>query len=96
MNLIGRMFGPGFDNPLVRTAARPLDFLYKLPDQAMQDLLVASMLDAKLGAIMLRKASPENSKNFAERTREMFPELFASPGVQVGATVGTVGGTDAR
>lgn len=96
MNLIGRMFGSGFDNPLVRTAARPLDFLYRLPDQAMQDLLVASMLDAKLGAIMLRKASPENSKNFAERTREMFPELFASPGVQVGATVGTQGNQNAR
>ena len=96
MNLIGRMFSPGFDNPVVRTIARPLDFLYRLPDQAMQDLLVMSMLDAKLGAIMLRKASPENSKNFAERTREMFPELFASPGVQIGATVGTQGNQNAR
>ena len=96
MNLIGRMFGSGFDNPAVRTAARPLDFLYKFPDKAMQDLLVASMLDAKLAAMLLRRASPENSKNFAERTREMFPELFVSPGVQVGATVGTQNNQNAR
>ena len=89
-NIIGRALG---NNPVVdtvgRTVLRPLDWLYGVPEAKMNDLLVASMLDAKLAAILIRKASPENSKNFAERSRELFPELFASQQTGVGATVGT-------
>tara|TARA_R110000803_G_C11791013_1_gene298039 strand:- start:175 stop:558 length:384 start_codon:yes stop_codon:yes gene_type:complete len=89
-NIIGRALG---NNPVVdtvgRTVLRPLDWLYGVPEAKMNDLLVASMLDAKLAAILIKKASPENSKNFAERSRELFPELFASQQTGVGATVGT-------
>jgi hypothetical protein len=36
---------------------RPLDFLYKLPDQQIQQLLVEAMLDPKMAAMMMGKAN---------------------------------------
>jgi len=57
-NLIGRVFSESLaDNTTLRTMTRPLDFLYKLPDQQIQQLLVEAMLDPKLAAMMMSKAN---------------------------------------
>jgi hypothetical protein len=57
-NLIGRVFSESLaDNTTLRTMTRPLDFLYKLPDQQIQQLLVEAMLDPKMAAMMMSKAN---------------------------------------
>jgi len=57
-NLIGRVFSESLaDNTTLRTMTRPLDFLYKLPDQQIQQLLVEAMLDPKLASVMMSKAN---------------------------------------
>jgi len=57
-NLIGRVFSESMaTNTTLRTMTRPLDFLYKLPDQQIQQLLVEAMLDPKLAAVMMSKAN---------------------------------------
>lgn len=57
-NLIGKVMSQSLaDNKTLRTMARPLDWLYKLPDEAMQQLLVDAMLDPQLGAQMMKKAN---------------------------------------
>jgi hypothetical protein len=57
-NLIGRVFSESMaSNTTLRTMTRPLDFLYKLPDQQIQQLLVEAMLDPQMAAMMMSKAN---------------------------------------
>lgn len=57
-NLIGKVMSQSLaDNKTLRTMARPLDWLYKLPDEAMQQLLVDAMLDPQLAAKMMKNAN---------------------------------------
>ena len=57
-NLIGRVFSESMaNNTTLRTMTRPLDWLYKLPDEQVQQLLVQAMLDPKLAAQMMAKAN---------------------------------------
>jgi len=57
-NLIGRVFSESLaSNTTLRTMTRPLDFLYKLPDEQLQRLLVEAMLDPQLAAVMMSKAN---------------------------------------
>ena len=57
-NLIGRVFSESMaSNTTLRTMTRPLDWLYKLPDEQVQQLLVQAMLDPKLAAQMMAKAN---------------------------------------
>jgi hypothetical protein len=57
-NLIGRVFSESMaTNTTLRTMTRPLDFLYKLPDEQIQQLLVEAMLDPKMAAMMMSKAN---------------------------------------
>lgn len=57
-NLIGKIFSESLaTNTTLRTMTRPLDFLYKLPDDKLQQLLVEAMLDPQLAAMMMSKAN---------------------------------------
>lgn len=57
-NLIGRVFSESMaSNTTLRTMTRPLDWLYKLPDEQVQQLLVQAMLDPRLAAQMMAKAN---------------------------------------
>jgi hypothetical protein len=57
-NMIGRIFSESMaTNTTLRTMTRPLDFLYKLPDEQIQQLLVEAMLDPKMAAMMMSKAN---------------------------------------
>jgi hypothetical protein len=75
-NLIGRVFSESMaDNTTLRTMTRPLDFLYKLPDQQIQQLLVEAMLDPKLAAQMMSKASIMKVEPLAKSLRKKAEEL---------------------
>jgi len=75
-NLIGRVFSESLaDNTTLRTMTRPLDFLYKLPDQQIQQLLVEAMLDPKLAAIMMSKANMMKVQPLATSLREKATQM---------------------
>jgi hypothetical protein len=75
-NLIGRVFSESMaDNTTLRTMTRPLDWLYKLPDQQVQQLLVEAMLDPKLAAQMMSKASIMKVEPLAKSLRKKAEQL---------------------
>lgn len=75
-NLIGRVFSESMaDNTTLRTMTRPLDFLYKLPDQQIQQLLVEAMLDPKLAAQMMSKANVMKVEPLAKSLRKKAEDL---------------------
>lgn len=75
-NLIGRVFSESLaDNTTLRTMTRPLDFLYKLPNQQVQELLVQAMLDPKLAATMMSKANMMKVEPMAKSLRKKAEEL---------------------
>ena len=84
-NLIGRVFSESLaDNTTLRTMTRPLDFLYKLPNQQVQELLVQAMLDPKLAAQMMSKANVMKVEPMAKSLRRKAEELGF--GSAIGAT----------
>jgi hypothetical protein len=75
-NLIGRVFSESMaTNTTLRTMTRPLDFLYKLPDQQIQQLLVEAMLDPKLAAVMMSKANMMKVQPLATSLRQKANQL---------------------
>ena len=75
-NLIGRVFSESLaDNTTLRTMTRPLDWLYKLPDQQVQQLLVQAMLDPKLAAMMMAKANIMRVEPLATSLRQKAQQL---------------------
>jgi hypothetical protein len=75
-NLIGRVFSESLaDNTTLRTMTRPLDWLYKLPDQQVQQLLVEAMLDPQLAAQMMSKASIMKVDPLAKSLRKKAEQL---------------------
>jgi len=75
-NLIGRVFSESMaDNTTLRTMTRPLDWLYKLPDQQVQQLLVESMLDPKLASVLISKANMMKVEPLAKSLRQKAEQL---------------------
>ena len=75
-NLIGRVFSESMaDNTTLRTMTRPLDWLYKLPDQQVQRLLVEAMLDPQLAASMMSKANMMKVEPLAKSLRQKAEQL---------------------
>ena len=86
-NLIGRVFSESLaDNTTLRTMTRPLDWLYKLPDQQVQELLVQAMLDPKMAAMMMAKANITKVQPLATSLRNKAMQL--GYGTTIGATQG--------
>jgi hypothetical protein len=84
-NLIGRVFSESMaTNTTLRTMTRPLDFLYKLPDEQIQQLLVEAMLDPKMAAMMMSKANMMKVEPLAKSLRQKAEQL--GYGTTVGAT----------
>ena len=54
----------------LRTMTRPLDFLYKLPDEKLQQLLVEAMLDPQLASVMMSKANMMKVEPLAASLRQ--------------------------
>lgn len=86
-NLIGRVFSESMaTNTTLRTMTRPLDFLYKLPDEQIQQLLVQAMLDPKIAAMMMAKANITKVEPLAKSLRDKATQL--GYGTTIGATQG--------
>ena len=86
-NLIGRVFSESLaDNTTLRTMTRPLDWLYKLPDQQVQELLVQAMLDPKMAAMMMAKANITKVEPLAKSLRDKAIQL--GYGSAIGAAQG--------
>ena len=86
-NLIGRVFSESLaDNTTLRTMTRPLDWLYKLPDQQVQELLVQAMLDPKMAAMMMAKANITKVEPLAKSLRDKAIQL--GYGTAIGAQQG--------
>lgn len=88
-NMIGRIFSESMaTNTTLRTMTRPLDFLYKLPDEQIQQLLVEAMLDPKMAAMMMSKASIVKVDPLAKSLRQKAEQLG------FGTTIGAAQGVD--
>lgn len=86
-NLIGRVFSESMaTNTTLRTMTRPLDFLYKLPDEQIQQLLVQAMLDPKMAAMMMAKANITKVEPLAKSLRDKATQL--GYGTAIGVTQG--------
>ena len=86
-NLIGRVFSESLaDNTTLRTMTRPLDFLYKLPDQQVQQLLVQAMLDPKLAAMMMAKANIMRVEPLATSLRQKAQQMGFGTLIGTGAS----------
>jgi hypothetical protein len=83
-NLIGKLFSESLaTNTTLRTMTRPLDFLYKLPDDKLQQLLVEAMLDPQLAAVMMSKANMMKVQPLATSLRQKAIQL--GMGTAIGA-----------
>lgn len=70
-NLIGKIFSESMaTNTTLRTMTRPLDFLYKLPDDKIQQLLVEAMLDPQTASVLMSKANMMKVEPLAKSLRE--------------------------
>lgn len=84
-NLIGRVFSESLaTDTTLRTMTRPLDFLYRLPDQQIQQLLVEAMLDPRLASQFMSKASVMKVEPLAKSLRDKAVQLGF--GSAIGAT----------
>jgi hypothetical protein len=84
-NLIGAVFSDALaSNTTLRTLARPLDFLYKLPDEQISRLMVEAMLDPKLAAQMMQKATTMSIKPVATQLRRKAREIGLAPYLGIG------------
>jgi len=70
-NMIGKIFSESMaTNTTLRTMTRPLDFLYKLPDDKIQQLLVEAMLDPQTASVLMSKANMMKVEPLAKSLRE--------------------------
>jgi hypothetical protein len=70
-NLVGRIFGESVaTNTTIQTVGRPLQWLYKIPEERLQELLVNAMLDPKLAADLMARASVVRVAPAAERLKQ--------------------------
>lgn len=82
-NVLGQALGSTKMSPLVRSLARPLQWVYKIPEQELQDLLSEALLDPRLGAALMEKASTSNMSQVSSLLRQRF--LAASRGAAAAA-----------
>jgi hypothetical protein len=70
-NMIGKVFSESLaDNTTLRTMTRPLDWLYKLPDTQVQQLLVEAMLDPQTASVLMSRANMMKVEPLAKSLRE--------------------------
>jgi hypothetical protein len=79
-NLIGSMFSDVLaDTATVKSLALPLNFLYKIPDEKVSQLLVEAMLDPKLASLMMQKASKMTVEPVSKALRKKAEDLGFAP-----------------
>lgn len=69
-SVIGRILGDdlgssAMDSSAVKTIARPLNFLYRVPDQDIQRMMLQAWLDPQMASRLMRQASADNVRSVA-------------------------------
>lgn len=82
-HLIGNVLGKNNINTLTQNIARPLAWIYKLPDAAIHDLLVDAMLDPSMARGFMAKATPQNIMSFSAELKRR------AKAIPIGAATGT-------
>lgn len=75
-NVIGQMVGEGpVENAAVATLARPLNWMYQIPEEGVKSLLAEAMLDPQLAARLLDRANkgvkPSTARQLARKAHDM-------------------------
>ncbi len=84
-NLLGAAVGKGLStNSTLQTLARPLRWLYQIPEEQVRDLVVQAMLDPSIAKVMMSKATPAN----VDMLSEMLKFATKARGLGAAATVG--------
>lgn len=70
-NVVGALAGGNVESlgAVAGTVVRPLNFLYRIPNQQMERLLQEAMLDPKLAAKLMAEATPKNTFNLGAALR---------------------------
>ena len=81
--MLRELFGSGADNSLVSAAARPimgpLEWLYRMPQDQIQDLLVDAILEPRTAARLLRSATEQNVESVSrDLARRVSPGVMRS------------------
>jgi hypothetical protein len=71
-NLLGQAIGSTRLSPLVQTLVRPLQWIYKIPERDVQNLLTQAMLDPKMAAELMQRASPAQMAKVSALLRQRF------------------------
>jgi hypothetical protein len=74
-------------NALMRSVARPLEWIYKVPEEDMQILLLEAMKDPQTAAQLMSKASPQASEALSRRLQSFVKKTGKDIGK--GAAIGT-------
>jgi len=86
-NFLGKIFSESMaTNTTLKTMARPLDFLYRIPDEQLQTLIVEASLDPKLAASLMGKANVMSIDSMAKSLRNKAEQL--GYGTYIGTTQG--------
>ena len=85
---IQRMLGNRAGGSLPRQVALPLQWLYKVPERQMQDLLLEAMLDPAVGRKLLQKASPQAARDVSNELRRILAAMQSSARVSAGLAAG--------
>lgn len=85
-NLLGNLLsGQSANSPFMRTATRPLSFLYKIPEEAAQNLLLDAMKDPQTAALLMSKVSTESTELLSRQLMQRAKE--AGYGAAISGTV---------
>lgn len=81
-NVIGAALnGKGIEHPIINTMTRPLRWVYKIPDEKMEQLLVDAMMDPKMASLLMSKATPQRVAAASKQLRSMISVAGARVGV---------------
>lgn len=89
---IQRMMGNRLGGALPRQIASPLQWLYKIPERQLQDLLLEAMIDPALGRKMLLKASPKVAEDVSNELARIYAAMQSSGRVSTGLAAGLADG----
>ena len=82
-NLLGSVLGGKMaQNSVAQSMMRPLQWLYRIPEAQVRDLVVQAMLDPAVAAAAMSKATPQNVALLADALK------FSARQIGLGATIG--------
>lgn len=79
-NMIGAMFSESMlNNTTVKAVTAPMNFLYRIPDEQVSQLLVEASLDPKFAAMLMKQATQKNVEPVARALVKKAQEIGIAP-----------------